>query len=84
MTDEPGENRKARKMMTYPKIRSGGPNAVRLKLADRIANLEHSLQGDSGLAAMYRKEHEDFRRALRTEGENEEMWLHLDKLVAGD
>jgi (p)ppGpp synthase/HD superfamily hydrolase len=76
VTDEPGENRKARKFATYPKIRDAGPLAVRLKLADRIANVE---QG--GLSKMYVKEHEDFRRALYTPGENEDMWAHINKLM---
>lgn len=78
VTDEPGENRKARKFATYPKIREAGALAVRLKLADRIANIE---QG--GLSKMYQKEHEDFKRALYTPGENEDMWEHVNKLVKG-
>lgn len=76
VTDEKGENRKVRKALTYPKIRAAGKYAVRLKLADRIANVE---QG--GIGSMYRKEQEDFRRNLYTPGENEDMWEHLDKLL---
>lgn len=78
VTDEPGENRKVRKALTYPKIRAAGYLAVRLKLADRIANVE---QG--GLNKMYQKEHDDFRRNLYTAGENEDMWAHLDGLMKG-
>jgi guanosine-3',5'-bis(diphosphate) 3'-pyrophosphohydrolase len=77
VTDEPGPNRKVRKALTYPKTRAC-PGAVALKLADRIANLEHG--GD--LVKMYRKEHEDFKRALYTPGEYEAMWAHLDGLLA--
>lgn len=80
VTDEPGppgSNRKVRKALTYPKTRAAGAAAVALKLADRIANLEHG--GD--LVKMYRKEHEDFRRALYTAGENEAMWAHLEGLL---
>lgn len=76
VTDEPGENRKARKAATYPKTRAC-PGAVALKLADRIANLEHG--GD--LVKMYRKEHEDFRRNLYTPGEYEHMWAHVEELL---
>lgn len=78
VTDEKGyPNRKTRKLATYPKTRAAGRFAVALKLCDRIANIE---QG--GLSDMYRKEHEDFKRALYTPGVNEAMWAHLDKLLA--
>lgn len=89
VTNGPGENRKARQVWTYPKIRAT-PGAIALKLADRIANVE---QG--GSEDMYRKEYEDFRRSLytpapeRTETDPvlfadkvENMWKHLDKLLA--
>lgn len=74
VTDEEGPNRKIRKALTYPKIREAGKDAVRLKLADRIANLE--IGGDQ--VSMYRKEQEDFKRNLYTPGENEDMWTFLD------
>jgi (p)ppGpp synthase/HD superfamily hydrolase len=80
VTDEPGDNRKIRKALTYPKIRAAGRLAVRLKLADRIANIE----AGGTLSDMYRKEQEDFRRALHTPGENEDMWKHLDGLLTDD
>lgn len=76
VTNVPGPNRKVRAALTYPKIRAL-PLAVTLKLADRIANVEHG--GD--LVEMYAKEYEDFKRALYTQGQNEEMWAHLDKLL---
>lgn len=79
VTNEKGDNRKIRSALTYPKIRAAGTRAVALKLADRIANVE---QGGK-LVDMYRKEHEDFRRALYTVGENGDMWLHLDNLLGG-
>lgn len=76
VTNEPGENRKIRAALTYPKIR-GVKDAVCLKLADRIANVEHG----GKLVQMYKKEHEDFRRALYTKGQYEAMWTHLDELL---
>jgi len=76
VTNEPGDNRKVRAALTYPKIRSVN-NGVTLKLADRIANVENG----GKLVHMYKKEYEDFRRALYTECENEEMWDHLDTLM---
>lgn len=75
VTDEQGSHldRKARKALTYPRTRAAGKIAVRLKLADRLANV------DSGgsMLKKYAKEHEDFRRALFTEGENLDLWEEL-------
>jgi (p)ppGpp synthase/HD superfamily hydrolase len=77
VTNESGANRKIRAALTYPKIRAI-PDAVRLKLADRIANVEHG----GKLVEMYRREYDDFRRALYSPGQWEEMWSHLDGLLA--
>src|SRR5688572_14460291 len=78
VTNEPGENRKIRAALTYPKIRNMA-GAVQLKLADRIANVE---QGGT-LVDMYAKEYEDFKRALYTPGQYEGMWARLDLLLKG-
>lgn len=77
VTNEDGANRKIRHALTYPKIRDAGPDAVRLKLADRIANIE----AGGNLVGMYKKEHEDFKRALFSVGQNEDMWTHLEALL---
>jgi (p)ppGpp synthase/HD superfamily hydrolase len=77
VTNEPGENRKIRTALTYPKIRKAGKRAVALKLCDRTANTE----GDGSLGDMYRAEYEDFRHALYTAGENEELWANLDRIM---
>lgn len=77
VTNEEGANRKIRHALTYPKIREAGPTAVRLKLADRIANVE----AGGNLVGMYKKEHEDFKRALFSAGQNEDMWTHLETLL---
>lgn len=77
VTAEEAPNRKSRNALTYPKTREAGKFAVRLKLADRIANVENG--GASG--TMYAREHADFRRALHTPGENEDMWGHLDDQI---
>lgn len=76
VTDEPGETRKVRKAMTYPKMRTV-EGAVTLKLADRIANVETG----GSMGDTYKQEYEDFRRALYTAGSDEEMWHHLDSLI---
>jgi guanosine-3',5'-bis(diphosphate) 3'-pyrophosphohydrolase len=60
VTSEPGENRKVRNALTYPKIREAGPRAVALKLADRIANVE----AGGRMVIKYRKEHPDFQHGI--------------------
>lgn len=76
VTNEEGPNRKVRAALTYPKIRAT-PGATRLKLADRIANVENG----GKLVEMYQKEYEDFKRGLYVAGENEVMWAHLEELL---
>jgi len=77
VTDEPGDDRRAKKAVTYEKTRSV-PGGVTLKLADRIANVEHG----GPLVAMYRKEYESFRRALYTvDSMTDVLWAHLDSLL---
>ena len=66
MTDEAGANRKERHRLTHLKIR-GRSDAVRVKLADRIANMEASMEQRSHLRGMYRQEHAAFRRIALVE-----------------
>lgn len=79
VTSEDGENRKIRNALTYPKIREAGQDAVRLKLADRIANVRN---GGSSVA-MYAKEHKNFKHALfsHSDSVNQKMWFELDALL---
>jgi len=77
VTNEDGPNRKTRHALTYPKIREAGDKAIQLKLADRIANVESG----GNLVGMYRKEFEDFKRALYTTGQAEDMWQCLWQLM---
>ena len=80
LTDEAGENRKERHRLTHLKIRER-PEAVRVKLADRIANVESSLEERTHLRGMYRAEHPAFLEHLYRPGEWEEMWNHLNALI---
>lgn len=64
VTDEPGRNRAERKKVTYKKIAAFGPSAIKLKLADRIANVCSCSRDNKQLLEMYRKEHAEFRGAL--------------------
>ena len=82
VTVEDGPNRKTRYAKTYPKIKAT-PGAVALKLADRIANVEHSWATRDSRLFMYQREYRDFRSALRdpAAGQTKPMWDHLDGLL---
>ena len=77
VTDELGRNWKEKKEKTLPKTMSN-PDAIILKLADRIANIEHG-----GKIDMYRKEQIDFKGTLylSTPLEARVMWDYLDNLL---
>lgn len=78
VTDELGRNRKERKEKTLPKIRSN-PDAVIVKLADRIANIQHG-----GKIEMYKKEYGSFRDSLidvEVPYGADKMWQRLDNLL---
>lgn len=77
VTDELGRNRKEKKEKTLPKTASN-PDAIIVKLADRIANIEHG-----GKIDMYRDEYEEFHQFLfaRTPEGARDMWRHLEKLL---
>jgi (p)ppGpp synthase/HD superfamily hydrolase len=76
VTDELGRDRKEKKAKTLPKI-AANPDAIIIKLADRIANIEHG-----GKIDMYAKEYFDFRFALyRNTPTVQPMWDHLEFLL---
>jgi guanosine-3',5'-bis(diphosphate) 3'-pyrophosphohydrolase len=85
VTNELGRNRKERNERTYPKIR-GNQRATALKLADRIANVEHGAI-NGGKDDMYRKEFSDFESNLRLmdaipeDSRLERQWRHLARLL---
>ncbi len=97
VTSELGRNRSERNTKTYPKIVQAGLEAIRLKLADRIANVEYGM-ATGGKQDMYAKEFRGFQNALRylwpyglvnedgdktvAHAELEPMWQYLDKLLA--
>lgn len=64
VTDEPGDNRAERHAATYPKI-AVNEWAIAVKLADRIANLEHSQKSSTRFGLMYCEEDAEFVSALR-------------------
>jgi (p)ppGpp synthase/HD superfamily hydrolase len=77
VTDEVGRNRKEKKEKTLPKTASN-PDAIIIKLADRIANIEHG-----GKVDMYAKEYQEFKGALylNTPSYGKHMWEYLDELI---
>lgn len=80
VTDELGRNRAEKKAKTLPKTASN-PDAIILKLADRIANVEHA-----GKIDMYAKEYKEFKDALfpHSTQKAKPMWDHLDTLLIKD
>lgn len=82
VTNEPGRNRAAKHRLTYQKIRQCS-DAVLLKLADRIANVENCLATENPLLRMYQKEFSGFWEALYKQNEHEALWTHLLELMEG-
>ena len=85
LTDGPGVNRKERKAASHAKLAAVGPEhhtALLVKAADRLANLEACVAtGNEGLLAMYRREHEAFRRAAYRPGLCNELWERIDRII---
>ncbi|MEZ4317637.1 MAG: HD domain-containing protein [Myxococcota bacterium] len=82
VTTESGADRHERNARTYPKL-AATPGAVRLKLADRIANVEASWEARNRKLFMYHEEYPAFREALRDDSDHvtRAMWAHLDALL---
>ena len=81
VTTEPGKNRKERNAKTYPKIKAI-KEAVYLKLADRIANVQASIESSPQKLKMYQKEFPEFKAALKQPGVADNMWLFLEELIS--
>ena len=77
VTDQLGRNRKEKKEKTLPKTASNA-DAIIVKLADRIANIEHG-----GKVDMYAEEYQQFKGVLflNTPAHAKIMWGHLEKLL---
>lgn len=77
VTDELGRNRKEKKEKTLPKTASNA-DAIIIKLADRIANIEHG-----GKIDMYKKEYDEFKKWLHPESNPiaQPMWDRLEELL---
>lgn len=78
-TNEKGRNRKEKNNDKYFNGIRNTKYATFVKLCDRIANVEYSIESNNGMLEMYKKEHEYFKNMLYTI-EYEEMWQYLDSL----
>ena len=82
VTDELGRNRKERKEKTYPKIIACGEKAVSVKIADRIANIEHGIRMGNDITQMYRDEYNDFYKHLHEDNTiADPLWKHLSDIL---
>lgn len=95
VTDPNGINRKERKRKLYERFNEDFPfreDAIRVKLADRIANIESCIfDNNHSLLRMYFKEHNSFVSNLHKRISEyqfsqyvintEEMWNHLETLI---
>lgn len=82
LTDFKGKTRRERKSDKYYKELLKNPDAVTIKLADRIANINASFfGGNSKMLEMYEKEYSHFREKLFIKGANVSMWTELDNLI---
>jgi (p)ppGpp synthase/HD superfamily hydrolase len=86
VSDEPGSNRKERKLKTNKKlaqVTNEDRLALLVKAADRLANLRMSALGDAGSKLeMYRKEHPAFRQAAHRLGLCDELWYEMDEILS--
>lgn len=83
LTEPKGGNRAWRHGQAYPRIRQNG-DALIIKLADRIANVESG----GKKVGMYRKEHAEFKAVLSNNMLGtymhtplRDLWEHLDSLL---
>ena len=83
VTDQSGKNRAERHLLTYPRI-ALIPDAVTLKLADRLANVRASAtERRPELLNMYAQEHPEFIAAMPYRACDEEMRRELGILLMG-
>jgi len=80
VTDELGRSRSERHEKTYPKIIANS-DALIIKLADRIANIENSIRHkEEKYVKMYVAEYDEFKKILCVDSVCDEMWRYLDNL----
>lgn len=86
-TDGDGDTRKERKAEVYKKLSVAPWPARRVKIADRLANMQASIENPK-MAAKYLAEFPDFIRACGDDVENYDLivkifWIYMDSVEAG-
>ncbi len=82
VTGDPQRPRVERFGPVYEKIRVVGPDAALLKLADRIANVEHSRATGSTMLKRYRREQASFEAGVRPTGGADALWDRLARALS--
>jgi len=80
-TNEKGRNRKERANDKYYEGIRNTKYATFVKLCDRIANVQASVEKNSRMLDLYKKEQEHFKKMLYVAGEYEDMWNFIDDLL---
>lgn len=91
VTDGKGKNRAERHAASFRRM-VAFPQSIIIRLADRIANVESSIESDRRLLGMYRKEYPEFRAKLYAASLGVDgcrtriagMWSYLDDLLVKD
>lgn len=73
----------AREPELFPDPMTWLPTAVRVKVADRLANIRNCIANKPDLLSMYRKERFSFRDAMYVAGMCDDMWSEYNRLLAG-
>ena len=88
LTDEPGPDRKARKVLTYAKMAATAPEyalALTVKAADRLANIRACVaDSNATMLEKYRGEHAALRSAAFRPGDCDGLWQEMDALLASN
>ena len=82
LTNEKGRTRKERANKKYYQGIRNTPYADLVKICDRIANVQHSLNQNSRMLDVYRKEYYGFKEQLFHPGKWLKVWEYLDQLLA--
>ena len=80
-TNNKGRNRAERANDAYYEGIRNTKYATFVKLCDRIANVQYSLENKSRMVDLYLKENDHFKKMLYVEGEYEDMWKFLDNIL---
>ncbi len=84
LTDEPGENREARKRKTYSKMAKVSGDlklALIVKAADRLANMRACISDkNTAMLDVYKNEHSVFRKSVYRENLCFSFWHEMDEI----